>query len=120
MDILQWLKTAGSPSSRPAPPRVPLPDAPPAPRIRRRFLFSGLVQGVGFRYEARLLALQLDLTGYARNLSDGTVLVEAEGESGCVIEFLRAMQAVPRFDITDVQTEDLPVMGTETAFRVLF
>ncbi len=39
----------------------------------------GLVQGVGFRWWTRSRALELGLTGYAKNLYDGRVLVVAEG-----------------------------------------
>lgn len=35
--------------------------------VRRRFRFSGLVQGVGFRYEAQRIASQLDLVGWVKN-----------------------------------------------------
>ncbi len=39
----------------------------------------GQVQGVGFRWWTRSRALELGLTGYAKNLADGRVLVVAEG-----------------------------------------
>ena len=35
-------------------------------------------------------------------------------------EDLLAIEAVPRFDITEIQTEDLPLSQTETTFRVLY
>ena len=41
----------------------------------------GMVQGVGFRYSTQREALQLGLTGYARNLDDGSVEVVACGEA---------------------------------------
>ncbi|WP_236345531.1 acylphosphatase [Enterobacter cancerogenus] len=41
----------------------------------------GMVQGVGFRYSTQREALQLGLTGYARNLDDGSVEVLACGEA---------------------------------------
>ena len=41
----------------------------------------GVVQGVGFRYSTQREALQLWLTGYARNLDDGSVEVLACGEA---------------------------------------
>ena len=34
--------------------------------------------------------------------------------------FLLAIEAVPRFDITDIQAEDLPPSRTETTFKVLY
>ncbi len=45
-----------------------------------RFIVRGRVQGVGYRYFARKSAESLGLTGFARNLADGSVEVVAEGE----------------------------------------
>lgn len=117
MNLFDWLKNtcAGG-----RPPVVHIPNDRHTPVIRRRYRFSGLVQGVGFRYEAKMLATHLSLAGWARNESDGTVVVEVEGESGRIDEFLRVMRAVPRFDITEIQAENLPVSGSETAFKVLY
>ena len=39
----------------------------------------GYVQGVGFRWSAAREAKNLGITGYVRNLSDGSVYIEAEG-----------------------------------------
>ena len=41
--------------------------------IRRRWRFTGTVQGVGFRYYARAAALHLGLTGWVANNWDGSV-----------------------------------------------
>lgn len=117
MDLFQWLKKVCAENQRPA---VRVPDGPHTPPVRRRYRFSGIVQGVGFRYEARMLASQLGLVGWARNENDGTVVIEIEGGADCIDEFLRAMQAVRRFDITEIQTEDLPVSGTDTTFKTLY
>jgi acylphosphatase len=45
----------------------------------RRILFIGRVQGVGFRYAAREIAEREGLTGFVRNLADGTVEMLAQG-----------------------------------------
>ena len=53
----------------------------------------GLVQGAGFRYSTQAQARQLDVKGYARNLSDGSVEVLAWGEEAQVtalIDWLKA------------------------------
>lgn len=47
--------------------------------VRLSAWVHGLVQGVGFRWWTRSRALELGLTGYARNHSDGRVHVVAEG-----------------------------------------
>ncbi len=113
MYLFQWLKNGGRQ------PAVHIPKGPRTPPVRRRYHFFGHVQFVGFRYEAKMIASQLDLTGWARNQNDGSVIVEVEGESARVDEFLRVLQAVPRFGITDIQEEELPLSGAETTFEVV-
>ena len=44
--------------------------------IRKRIIFHGRVQGVGFRYTAKYLARSLGLTGWVENEYDGTVILE--------------------------------------------
>jgi acylphosphatase len=55
-----------------------------AEAVRLTAWVEGRVQGVGFRWWVRANALELGLTGYAENLTDGRVKVLAEGaEPGC-------------------------------------
>ena len=55
-------------------------------------IYSGNVQGVGFRFAARRIASRLKITGFVRNLSDGTVEIVCEGEKSALEEFLKAIQ----------------------------
>lgn len=50
-------------------------------RSHRIFLVTGHVQCVGFRYSTRIRALDLGLTGYAKNLNNGDVEVLAIGNN---------------------------------------
>lgn len=102
------------------PPVVHIQDCRQSPPVRRYYRFSGRVQGVGFRYQASLIACQLGLVGWAQNKADGTVVIEIEGGAANIDEFLRAMQSVSRFRITDIQSKELPVLGTETSFKPLY
>ena len=54
--------------------------------------FSGRVQGVGFRFTALQVAREFDVAGYAENLFDGRVCVEAEGEEREVRDFIAAIE----------------------------
>ena len=54
--------------------------------FRAHILFSGTVQGVGFRYTTRHFATQLGLKGWVRNLPDGRVEILAEGGRGMLEE----------------------------------
>lgn len=56
----------------------------------------GLVQGVGFRYFTFKKARELGVTGYVKNLPDGTVEIEAEGERGQLEELIEALKVGPR------------------------
>lgn len=53
----------------------------------------GTVQGVGFRYNTQREALQLGLTGYARNLDDGSVEVVACGEADNIEQLIAWLKA---------------------------
>ena len=48
--------------------------------IRKHIIFYGRVQGVGFRYYSVNKARQLGLTGWVKNLCDGSVEMEVQGE----------------------------------------
>ena len=55
----------------------------------------GLVQGVFFRYTTRKVARKLGLSGYVKNMSDGSVLIEAEGPEDKLEELLTFSQKGP-------------------------
>ena len=55
---------------------------------QREILFSGRVQGVGFRYTARSLAAGFQITGFVRNLADGRVQLVIKGAVGEIDRFL--------------------------------
>ena len=65
--------------------------------IRAEIIISGLVQGVGFRYFTQQKARALGLVGYVRNLPDGNVYCEAEGEEGLVNELIHELRIGPLF-----------------------
>ncbi len=61
-------------------------------RRRMQVFYSGQVQGVGFRYQARQVATGFEVTGCVRNLSDGRVELVAEGEDVELREFRSAVR----------------------------
>jgi len=90
----------------------------PAPRVRRRFLVAGVVQGVGFRPFVYVTATALGLTGEVSNDSAG-VVIEVEGDPAAVAEFATALcrDAPPLAQVERVVATDLPVRGG-TGFRI--
>lgn len=60
--------------------------------ISRKVFYSGRVQGVGFRWNARHIASEFEVSGRIRNLPDGRVELAVCGEEEEVGEFLRAIR----------------------------
>jgi len=56
--------------------------------VRVIITVTGRVQGVGYRHAALLQARSLGITGFTRNLPDGTVYMEAQGDSDVVSSFI--------------------------------
>jgi acylphosphatase len=65
-------------------------------RIARRYLISGIVQGVGFRYFTQDEAERLRLSGYVRNLRDGRVEVYAIGSQENLARLRPILERGPR------------------------
>ena len=61
-------------------------------RCRMQILYSGRVQGVGFRYTAKTVAAGFEVTGAVRNLPDGRVELTAEGARAELEAFRRAVR----------------------------
>ncbi len=72
---------------------------------RRRVVYSGRVQGVGFRFTCERLAAGFDVAGYVRNERDGTVLLVAEGEPDVLEQFLAAIRTAMNRNIRSVSVE---------------
>ena len=87
-------------------------------KIRKRFVFSGSVQGVGFRWHARHAAESLRLTGWVRNEYDGSVTMEVQGTEAEIDRMLVMLQQDRYIDIRDMESKAIPVDSEERAFRV--
>ncbi|UCD55476.1 MAG: acylphosphatase [Candidatus Omnitrophota bacterium] len=62
------------------------------PEKRAQIIYSGSVQGVGFRFTAERIANSLGLTGWVRNCPDGTVEIVCEGEEGDIHMFMNKIK----------------------------
>ena len=54
--------------------------------------FSGRVQGVGFRYTVMQVAKEFDVAGFVKNVPDGRVQLEAEGQVDEINSFVHAVE----------------------------
>jgi acylphosphatase len=76
--------------------------------VARRFLVSGRVQGVGFRYFVQEAAMLEGISGWVRNRPEGSVEVMAEGDAEAVERFGRQLArgpALARVDSVDISDE---------------
>ncbi len=78
-------------------------------RLHYKIRITGMVQGVGFRYTAAREAGRLGIKGYVKNMRDGSVCIEAEGEKAEMDEFVRWCRTGPRHGYVDeVEIDSLP------------
>ena len=87
--------------------------------VARKFYFSGLVQGVGFRYFTQRSAARHQVLGYVRNLEDGRVEAFAQGPDRSVEAFKQDLTAGPKFSRVD-QVEEIVLDPTNefSSFRI--
>jgi len=88
--------------------------------IRRRVIVHGGVQGVGFRYSARMQAERLGVAGWVRNRADGTVEAEVEGDAASVQAMLDWLaEGPPGALVQGTEVAEVEPAG-ERAFRIGF
>jgi acylphosphatase len=82
--------------------------------IARHYLISGRVQGVGFRYFAERAAREAGVTGWVRNLADGSVEVHAEGTRVAVETFEANLRRGPSHaDVRVFESSEASVTRTK-------
>jgi len=90
-----------------------------SPEQARRVLYSGWVQGVGFRYTARRLAQDYRVAGFVRNLPDGRVELVVEGPEVEIERFLRAVQEAMSGYIRGTEVQPLTPTGQYASFEIV-
>lgn len=87
--------------------------------IRYSLRVTGRVQGVGFRWFAQQAASLYALTGWVRNLGDGSVELEVQGKPAQLDAFLKAIWRGSRFIQVDTLDKEPLDPVEEREFRVL-
>ncbi|MDG1510892.1 MAG: acylphosphatase [Mariniblastus sp.] len=85
----------------------------------REILFSGRVQGVGFRYTAKQLSRRFSVAGTIENLSDGRVKLFIEGELSQIDGFIEALLEENRGTVADTERIGKPYRGEFTGFEII-
>ena len=88
-------------------------------KVARKYLISGQVQRVGFRFFAQRAAARHQVTGYVRNLPDGRVEALAEGTLESVEGFKHDLATGPVHSLVE-QVEELSIdpTGSYSSFRI--
>lgn len=85
-------------------------------KTRKHFLVYGRVQGVGFRYKAYYLANNRGLTGYVRNLYDGSVEMEIQGEDAEIDRMLQDLSNDRYIRIDAIELRKMEIDNDERHF----
>lgn len=90
-----------------------------SPVVRRRVVVHGQVQGVGFRWNARTEATRLGVSGWVRNLPDGSVEAEIEGDRTSVDDMVEWLRRGPPFaEVSDVDVAEIDPTGSDGSFEI--
>lgn len=83
-------------------------------------LFAGRVQGVGFRYTSARIARRFPVSGFVRNLADGTVELIAAGTEASVDGFLAEVRQAfaDHIDTNDTVSEVIPLPEAYSGFEI--
>lgn len=99
--------------------QIQLPSFQPSPIYRKKVIFLGRVQNVGFRLETFELAKRLELMGWVKNRDDKNVEAELQGENekiGFLIEFMKSLK---RASVREIQIEDIEIVKEEKGFNII-
>jgi acylphosphatase len=87
--------------------------------IARQYLFSGRVQGVGFRYATKQLAKGFDVLGWVRNCDDGSVELHLMGEADEIDDFICELQDSPLgHHIQEQKERTVPLLENISGFSI--
>ena len=89
-----------------------------AEKILYKITIKGRVQGVGYRWNAAREAINRDINGFAKNLSDGSVYIEAEGKSEQLDSFVEWCNKGPRLSIVESVTVNVYPAVNYSEFRI--
>jgi acylphosphatase len=92
--------------------------AHPVSPISKNIIFSGRVQGVGFRFTAQRFAVDLGLTGWVQNWPTGDVALYAEGDPQKISDLVQQLQT--HFSIQDMKASEGPASGEYDTFDVRY
>lgn len=99
--------------------RTKIPQFDTGGIYRTKITFAGRVQKVGFRLEIECLAKRMNLTGWVKNLEDGSVEAEFQGEESKIQFLVYCMKSLKRASVKKVTMIDVPIVKDEKDFIIV-
>jgi len=90
------------------------------PQTAKNIIFTGRVQGVGFRFTAFHMANRYQLTGQIRNLNDGSVEMVVQGNSDDINDCIRDIEESFTGCISKTRIEEIPCDPRYKDFKITF
>ena len=88
--------------------------------VAKHIIFIGRVQGVGFRYTAHRMAHRHQLSGFVRNLPDGTVEMFAQGSAGDIDDCIQDIKDYFGDYLRETRVQEILTDPKYKDFRITF
>ncbi|MDO4377754.1 MAG: acylphosphatase [Erysipelotrichia bacterium] len=89
--------------------------------VRYYIIFSGQVQGVGFRFTLYQLSRQRDITGWVRNRYDGKVEAQMQGALNDILEVINELKNHSHYiEIDDYSMKEIAPIPQEKGFAIKY
>ena len=89
-------------------------------KIAKHVIYSGQVQGVGFRFTSERIARRYDIAGFVKNLPSGQVEMVVQGKKRDVEDYLGEIDDTFGGGITDKKVEDISVKDKYVSFNIAY
>ncbi|WP_066894813.1 acylphosphatase [Clostridium nigeriense] len=87
--------------------------------VRYYIVVDGRVQGVGFRYFCQMNALNMNLTGWVHNMSNGMVEMEVQGNEHVILKFISIISKGNFFiKVTSLSKKEISMIENEKKFII--
>ena len=86
----------------------------------KHVIFIGRVQGVGFRFTAHRMAQRHQLTGFVRNLADGTVEMLTQGSAQNIDDCIQDIKEYFGDYLRETRIQEIPIDPKYKDFRITF
>ena len=89
--------------------------------VRYYIIFSGQVQGVGFRFTLYQLSRQKGISGWVRNRYDGKVEAQMQGDPNDILEVINELRNNSRYiELDDYSMKEMTVVPQEKGFAIKY